>query len=197
MDDLWFRPLVWADYRLAFIVTVIVPLVLLFWSLAKRIDAITRLLIIYWRVASLLMITFYLLMPGWSIGYITGFLARILIPISLWFWVDLNDEIKDLPYSSLKLTLTSWRWAITVYSTLGAIATIPFLSCVFNTGAMATAFCEVWVEPTWRYKDIFHSEATLGLVGFFGVTGLIIYGLYFFYFLLFRLIKQGRVALEQ
>jgi hypothetical protein len=195
--EVWFTPLVWTDYRLAFILTVIVPVVLLFWSLANKIDAIVRLLIIYWRVASLLLISIYLLIPGWQIGYAANFLVRVLIPISLWFWVDLNDEIKDLPHSSLKLALNSWRWAVTIYSSIGAIATIPFLSCAFTSGAVEAPFCEVWLQATWRYKSLFHPDTNVGVLGFFGTVGLAIYGLYFAYFLFIRLGKQGRIALEQ
>ena len=31
---------------------------------------------------------------GFGISFISSLMARILIPISLWFWVDLNDEIE-------------------------------------------------------------------------------------------------------
>ncbi|BFM41111.1 DUF3177 family protein [Synechocystis sp. LKSZ1] len=197
MENLWFQPLVWLDYRLAFIFTVIIPLVLLVWSLVKQSEAIHRLLLIYWRVASLLMISLYLFIPGWTAGYVTSFLARLLIPISLWFWVDLNDEIKDLPASGLKLLTTSWRWAITIYCSFGVIAFIPFLSCTFSTETMASEFCQVWLPPAWRYKELFHANATPGFLGFLGIVGLIIYSLYFLYFLIIRLARQGRSALEQ
>ena len=118
MVDVWFQPLVWIDYRLALLFTLIVPFFLLIWAILSQVEAIQRLMILYWRVASLLMISLYLMIPGWSIAFVTGFVARILIPISLWFWVDINDEIKDLPGSGLKMALTSWRWAITLYCTL-------------------------------------------------------------------------------
>jgi len=55
-------------------------------------------------------------------------MARILIPISLWFWVDLNEEIEDQP-SGISL---STRWAITVYCLLGAIAQLPLLQCAIS-----------------------------------------------------------------
>ncbi|OKH20283.1 hypothetical protein NIES593_19430 [Hydrococcus rivularis NIES-593] len=201
MDETWLRPLVWMDYRLAVLFTVIVPVILLIWALVRQADAILRLLIIYWRVSSLLMITVYLAIATWScpFSYITGLVARILIPISLWFWVDLNDEIRDLPQSFLKLVLTSWRWAVTIYSSLGAIASLPFLSCAFSGGeyAVNTPFCRVWLEAPWGYKEWFHPNASPGFLGFLGMVGLIIYTLYFAYFLLIRLGKQGRSALEQ
>ncbi|MEB3310745.1 MAG: DUF3177 family protein [Snowella sp.] len=197
MEQAWFRPLVWLDYRLAVIFAVIIPLILLVWSTLKQSEAIQRLLIIYWRVASLLMITVYLMIPSWSISYLTGISARILIPLSLWFWVDLNDEIKDLPQSSLKLVTTSWRWAVTIYCSLGVMAFIPFLSCAFSPGAIDSNFCQVWLQAPWRYKEIIHPNATPGFLGFLGMVGLICYALYFGYFLIIRLVKQGRSALEQ
>ena len=55
--DIWFRPLVWMDYRLGVLLAVIIPLVLLIWTTIAKQEAMQRLLIIYWRVASLLMIT--------------------------------------------------------------------------------------------------------------------------------------------
>ncbi len=79
---------------------------------------LSSLLIIYWRVASLLLITVYLMIASWPIGFVTSFLAKILIPISLWFWVDINDEIKDLPSSPIKFVTTAWRWAVTIYCPL-------------------------------------------------------------------------------
>ena len=90
MDKLWFRPLVWLDYRLAVLFAVIIPTILIIWSLAKSSEAIERLLIIYWRVASLLMITIYFMIPSWPIAFVTGFATKILIPLSLWFgWISM------------------------------------------------------------------------------------------------------------
>jgi hypothetical protein len=197
MQQLWFRPLVWTDYRLAVVFTVILPIVLLIWALLQKVESIQRLLIIYWRVASLLMIAVYLMIASWPIAFLTSFAARLLIPISLWFWVDLNDEIKDLPSSLLKLTFTAWRWAVTIYTVVGAIATIPFFSCAFIPDAIRQPFCEVWSEAPWQYKAWMHPNLAPGVLGFFGMVGLFFYVLYFMYFLFFRLGKQGRSALEQ
>ena len=209
MADLWFQPFIWTDYRLAIVFTVIIPLVLSIWALLKRVDANGRLFIIYWRVASLLLITVYLLAPGWvgenspfeafcgQAGFITALSARILIPISLWFWVDLNDEIKDLPGSFLKLMVTSWRWAITVYGSIGAMVHVPFLSCAFSQSTLESQFCQVWIQPPVGYWSLVHGDATPAFMGFMGLLGLSIYLLYFAYFLFIRLAKQGRSALEQ
>ncbi len=208
--DIWFNPLVWLDYRLAFIFAVIIPLILLIWSAFRQVESIQRLLIIYWRVASLLMITVYLLIPLFpdgdktglfprilAYGFVTSFLARVLIPLCLWFWVDLNDEIKDLPITLLKLVVTSWRWAITLYCILGAIATLPFVACTFSPPQLVTPYCQVWLQTPWHYKEWFHPNMSAGFLGFLGIIGLVVYFLYFLTFLVFRLTKNGRSALEQ
>ncbi|MGK7929440.1 MAG: DUF3177 family protein [Spirulina sp.] len=197
MQDIWFKPLVWMDYRLAVLFNVILPLVLLLWATIRKEEAMIRLLIIYWRVASLLMITVYLMIPSWSIGYITGFAARILIPISLWFWIDLNDEINDHKFSPLKLILTAWRWAITIYCLLGTIAFLPFLSCAFSPNPLETPFCRVWLEPTFLYWSWFHANSNPGFLGFLAAIGLAAYLVYFIYFVVVRLGKQGRSAMEK
>ncbi len=198
MNEVWFRPLVWMDYRLGVLLTVIIPFVLLIWSLFQRQEAMQRLLIIYWRVASLLMITVYLLIPGWKIGFFTALAARILIPFSLWFWVDLNEEIRDIPRSTLKLIFRSWRWAITVYCLLGAVANALFLPCGWSDQMLSTASCQVWLEAPLLYRQLFHSEpGNEGVLGFFAAVGLVIYLIYLAYFVLIRLGKQGRSAMEQ
>jgi hypothetical protein len=197
MDEALFQQLAWMDYRLAVIFTVVLPIGLLIWSFVAKVESMQRLLGIYWKVASLLMITVYLMIPSWSIGYLTGLLSRILIPISLWFWVDLNEEIRDQPTSKLKIAFTSWRWAMTVYCTLGALVNVPFVSCAFSATTRQGAYCQVWLEAPARYQQIFHANSTPGFLGFLGTTGLIVYSVYLISFLVFRLGKNGRIAIEQ
>ncbi len=194
MNDVWFRPLVWMDYRLALLFTVIIPLVLLLWAFVQKAEGIQRLLIIYWRVSSLLAITVYLLIGGFGVGFISSLMARILIPISLWFWIDLNDEIEYGYEGVLKFVFTSWRWAISIYCALGALATIPFLSCAFSETALLTPSCKVWLEAPLLFKDYFHPNTNTGFLGFIGIIGLVIYVLYLSYFVIFKLAKQGRSA---
>ncbi|MBD2771732.1 DUF3177 family protein [Iningainema tapete] len=196
MDKVWFRPLVWLDYRLALLFLVIIPVILLIWVLVQKAEVIQRLLIIYWRVSSLLAITVYLGIGEFGVSFISGLMARILIPISLWFWVDLNDEIEDQPMSPLKLIFTSWRWAVSVYCGLSALASIPFLVCAFSETAIKTDFCRVWFEPPLLYKDYFHHNTKPGFLGFIGIIALIAYVLYLSYFVIIKLGKQGRSATQ-
>lgn len=197
MSQEMLRSLVWMDYRLAVLFTVIFPLALLIWAAVKRVEAIQRLLIIYWRVSSLLAITVYLMIGGFPFSFLTSILARVLIPISLWFWIDLNEEIDDQRRARLKLAFTSWRWATTVYCILGIIASLPFLQCAFSTDAFASPFCQVWLEAPINYKNTLHPNNTEGFLGFFGIVALVIYLLYLGHFVIFRLGKQGRTAVEQ
>ncbi len=198
MNETLLRSLVWMDYRLAFLFLVIAPLVLLAWSLWQRKEAIYKLLIIYWRVASLLMISVYLLIPGWNVGFFTGVGSRVLIALTLWFWVDLNEEIRDFPGSLLRFAFTSWRWAVTIYCALGAIANSFFLPCGLSDATKETTSCQIWLEAPRAYRALLHAKPdNEGFLGFMGAFALSIYVLYLVYFLLVRLGKQGRSALEQ
>jgi hypothetical protein len=197
VNEVWFRPLVWIDYRLAVLFTVIIPLILLIWAFVQKAEAVQRLLIIYWRVSSLLAISVYLMIGGFGISFISSLIARILIPISLWFWIDLNDEIEYTLSGILKLIFTSWRWAVSVYCALGALATLPFLGCAFSANAFATPYCRVWREAPLLFKDYFHPNSKPGFLGFLGIVGLIIYVACLGYFVLIKLSKQGRSATQQ
>ncbi|MEM6754678.1 MAG: DUF3177 family protein [Cyanobacteria bacterium P01_C01_bin.38] len=197
-NDVWFRSLVWMDYRLAVLFTVLIPLVLLIWAFVQKADGIQRLLTIYWRVSSLLMITVYLMIAGFGVSFISSLMARILIPISLWFWVDLNDEIQYASDEALKFVVTSWRWATSIYCAFGALLTIPFvISCGFAQNAFATPFCKVWQEAPLLYKNYFHPNASNEGLGIVGIIGLILYILCLGYFVIFKLGKQGRTAAPQ
>ena len=187
------RSLVWIDYRLALVFAVLLPLGLLIWSLIRRIKPITHLLMIYWRVATLLMICVYLMIAQLPFSFIARTVALILIAISLWFWVDLNEEIEDRR-GELKLAFTTWRWAMTLYCTLAALGQIFFWQCAFSKVAIETEICQVGLEPPFGFRELIHADTNVGRIVFLSITALIAYGFYLVYFLVFRLSKQGRSA---
>lgn len=195
--SIWFRPFVWIDYRLAVLFLVIIPLILLIWAFVQKAESIQRLLTIYWRISSLVAITIYLMIAQYPVSFISGLMARILIPISLWFWVDLNDEIEYQTSGSLKFIFTSWRWATTVYCIFGTLAFIPFLGCAFSGNVLKTPYCSVWFEAPLLFKEYFHANSKAEFLGFLGITSLVIYVLYLSYFVLIKLGKQGRSATPQ
>jgi Protein of unknown function (DUF3177) len=189
----WFQPLIWLDYRLALIFTVIVPMVLLIWSVVKKVPVVIGIMIIYWRVASLLGITIYLMMGGLSLAFFSAIAAKILIPISLWFWIDINEEINDLPPKAIKLALTAWRWATTAYCGLGAMALLLFIPCGLSA---KSNFCQAWLQPPLFYHKLFHASTKAETLGAFGIAALVLYVLCFGYFVVVRLGKQGRMAID-
>jgi hypothetical protein len=191
------RSLVWTDYRLALLFAVFIPLTLLIWSWVEKSEAISTLLTIYWRVASLLAVTVYLMIGGFSFSFLTGLLAKLLIPVSLWFWVDLNEEIREQPKRALNLGFNAWRWAITIYCAIAAIAQLAFIRCAFSGAAFKSETCQAWLEPSLMFKSAIHSGLTDGFLGFWGLVGLVIYGLYLGYFVMVKLGRQGRSALNQ
>jgi len=195
--EVWYRPLIWMDYRVAVLFTVIIPMVVLIWGFIQKAQAIQRLLGIYWRVSSLLMITVYLMIPGWSLGYLSGVFARMLIPISLWFWADINDDIADQPQRPLKFLFSAWRWAMTVYCILGAIANFPFFACAFSEAFRQQPYCQIWLEPPQGYWQWIHPNSTAGFLGVLGIIGLVIYVASLAYFLIVRLPKEGRRAMPE
>ncbi|MEM1311198.1 MAG: DUF3177 family protein [Cyanobacteria bacterium P01_H01_bin.153] len=187
---------VWADYRLAVLFTVILPLILIIWAFVQKSEGIQHLLTIYWKVASLLMITVYLMIGGLTFSFISGLMARVLIPLSLWFWEDLNEEIREQPNSIFRFVFVAWRWAVSIYSLAGAAFLAFFLPCAFSRTQFAAETCQAWLQPPLLYKEILHGGYTNGFLAFFGIVGLIIYLLVLGYFVFVRLGRQGRSAMN-
>jgi len=189
------RPLVWLDFRLAVLFSVILPLGLLIWSFQAKTEVIMRSLIIYWRVSSLLAITVYLMIGSLPISFMTGFAARLLIPISLWFWQDLNEDI-GATKGALKFCYDAWRWAMTAYCAIGTLFGLNFVGCAFKSVSQMELGdrCHTLMEVPLAYKAIFHANVPADSLAFAGIVGLIIYALYLGFFLLFSLPKQGRIA---
>ncbi|NJK41916.1 MAG: DUF3177 family protein [Acaryochloridaceae cyanobacterium SU_2_1] len=193
MSDALLRALVWTDCRLALIFMVLMPLGLLVWAIIENAQPLSRLLVIYWRVASLFMITLYLMIAQVPLGFATLFFGMVLVPASLWFWVDLNEEIEDRQ-GKLKLSLTAWRWGITLLSLATAGLLMPDLGCAVSKSALSSAQCQIWLEPAYGFAAFVHAGSSVSRISFLSTMALIMYGLYFIYFLLFRLSKQGRSA---
>ena len=127
----------------------------------------------------------------------TALLAKLLIPAGLWFWADLNEEIREQPKRSLNLGLNAWRWGITVYCAVGALIQLFYLRCAFSCTLLSGEICLAWMEPSLLFKDFIHGGLTRPFLGFWGIVGLVIYAAYLGYFLLVRLGRQGRSALNQ
>jgi len=190
------RQLVWLDFRLAVIFTVIIPLILLIWAWQVGVKSIQRSLIIYWRTSSLLAISVFLMIGGLPISFFSGIASRVLIPLSLWFWQDLNEEIAIVRHQ-IRPVYHAWRWAVSVYCLGGLTFNLVFANCGLLSQAELYNTCQVWFEPPLAFQKIFLGFFTTENIVFAGVVGLIVYLLYFAVFVVFNLPKQGRIAFRE
>lgn len=202
VPDLLYRSLVWLDLRVGVLVAVASPLVLVVWAALRRERALLRLLGIYWKVASLLLVANLLLSDRRPLGFLVLVIAQLLVVVSVWLWVDLNEELADLPpWRPLPLTLRIWRWSLTFWGVLGAAFTATALGCL-NTAQLAAPRCAPWLQPPLLLHEhletvfdfVFGGEWTPAVAAFIGYVALVGYAVGLLQWLLVRLPKLGRVA---
>jgi hypothetical protein len=204
VPDALYRTLVWLDYRLAVLITVGVPLVLLVWASLRREGALVRLMGIYWKLASLLLITTLLLSDKRPLGFVLSIPAQLIVVVGVWFWVDLNEELADLPpWRPLPLTLRVWRWTLTYWGVAGALFNLTALGCI-NRAQIASARCSAWLQPPIALQKatdsvfdfVLGGDWTTAIAAFVGYVALVAYVVGLLQWLLVRLPKMGRVAGE-
>jgi len=202
VPEITYRTLVWLTYRLAATFALGLPFVLLIWASIRREASMVRLLTIYWKIASLLAISVLLLTDQRPIGYLTSFLAPLLMVASVWFWVDLNEELADLPpWRPLPLTVRIWRWALSGFGVLAATMAASSLACIKE---VAGATCLAWLEAPQGlhrvaerlFDFVFGGQWTEAVAAFIGYVALVAYVVGLLQWLLVRLPRQGRVAGE-
>ncbi len=145
-------------------------------------------------------ISMLLLTDQRPIGYLTSFLAPLVMIFSVWFWVDLNEELADLPpWKALPLTVRIWRWALSclgfIYGTLGFLS----LPCFQK---QALTICKAWLEAPIGFHHInqklfnflFGANWNEPLAAFVGYMALAAYCIGILQWILVRLPKYGRVA---
>ena len=200
MNELTYRALVWLTYRLAATFSVGVPLVLLIWSAWRREPLVLRLLGIYWKVASLMAISLLLLMDQRPLGYAMAVVAPVLMVISLWFWVDINEELADQPsWRPLPLAVKVWRWAFSGFGLLSLGMSVTGLGCMQQLGSQA---CLTWLEAPQGihglaatvFNFLFGGLWTEAVAAFVGYVALVAYLAGLLQWLLVRLPRYGRVA---
>lgn len=200
MNELSYRALVWLTYRLAAIFALGLPLVLLVWSSLRREACLVRLITLYWKVASLMGISMLLLTDQRPLGYLTAVAAPVLMLMSVWFWVDLNEELDDLPaWRPLPLTVRLWRWALSGFSLISVVMTGSGLRCMRQGG---TPDCLAWLEAPRGmhgvvegvFDFVFGGQWSHGVAAFIGYVALLAYVAGLLQWLLVRLRRQGRVA---
>jgi hypothetical protein len=202
VPDPLYRSLVWLDVRLGLVFCVGLPLVLLIWAAVRREGALQRLLAIHWKVASLLLIALLLLTDQRPLGFVVLPLGQLLVLVNSWFWVDLNEELADLPpWRALPLSVRIWRWGVSLWAVLALALSATALACG-STVAVTVARCAVWLQPPLGLHSlvarlfgfVFGGEWTPPVAAFIGYLALVAYAVGLLQWLLVRLPRQGRLA---
>ncbi|MCS6959353.1 MAG: DUF3177 family protein [Pseudanabaenaceae cyanobacterium SKYGB_i_bin29] len=186
------RELVWLDFRLSIVVAVLAPLVLLVGAALSRNRVIYNMLVTYWRVSSLLGITIFLLIGSLPIAFLVGWVARILIPVSLWWWRDLNAELQK-QRGPLRSAFLAWRWGITAYFAAGTVMGLLFLPCAFLPPTEFTDTCRLVLEVPLLFKQLVFYSIPIPNLRAFGIAMLVVFLIFFSSYLLFTFPERGRL----
>ena len=189
---------VWLSFQLSIIFFIGIPITLLIWSIKRRNKAVNKLLSIYWKVSLLFFISLFLLIGKFNYALLITNISLILITISVWFWNDINDELReyDLSYS-LTTTTKVWRWSITFISLNFLIQSLKNFTCVSFINSVE---CEIWLQPSTNFfiiiKNLFNfffgANFTQPIAKFLGLFALLIYTLGLIQWSMIKLPKNGR-----
>ena len=195
--------IVWVDFHLAVGVFVLVPLGILFASFRNgdAHDALKRVMIGYWQASSLLMLTVFLNIAQQPIGYTTALAVQIIIPTMLYWWRDLDNEVRGLAAggSLLERIFLLWRPAAAALGAMGALMQLTTQRCaLLSSGELLDdAMCAAWLEPPFEFYNL-HVGTLLGgsvpewVFGAMGYAGLSVYASYLSYLLFMVLPRVGR-----
>ena len=137
---------VWLTFQISIIFLIGIPISLFSWSIKKKNKAINKLLSIYWKISLLFFISLLLLIGNYSYALVITNISTLLMTISVWFWNDINDELKDSNLSDYLYTTTRiWRWSLTFISLNFLIQSLQNLSCF---SFINSAECEIWLQPS-------------------------------------------------
>ena len=118
--------------------------------------------------------------------------------ISVWFWNDINDELKEYEISNaLTITTKVWRWSLTFISLNFLIQSLINISCI---SLINSAECEVWLKPSKNlylilknlFNFFFGASFSQPVAKFLGLFALLIYVLGLVQWAMIKLPKSGR-----
>ena len=123
---------VWISFQLSIIFLIGIPVSLSLWSIKKRNKAVNKLLSIYWKISLLFLISLLLLIGEYNYALVITNISILLMTISVWFWNDINDELKEYNLSYALTTMTKvWRWALTFIFLNFIIQSLQNYSCFY------------------------------------------------------------------
>ena len=189
---------VWLSFQLSIIFLVGLPIVLSLWSIQKRNKAVKKLLSIYWKISLLFFISLLLLIGYYNYALIVTNVSTLFMTISVWFWNDINDELKEYNFSySLTTTTKVWRWSLTFISLNFFIQSLLNSSCF---SLINSAECKIWLQPSSNFytliKNLFNfffgANFTQPVAKYLGLVSLLIYILGLIQWSIIKFPKSGR-----
>jgi len=118
--------------------------------------------------------------------------------ISVWFWDDINDELKEYKFSHILATTTKvWRWSLTFISLNFLIQSLQNISCLYFINSTE---CDIWLKPSTNlylilkniFNFLFGASFTQPIAKFLGLFSLLVYILGLVQWSLIKLPKSGR-----
>ena len=118
--------------------------------------------------------------------------------VSIWFWNDINDELREYDFSySLATTTKIWRWTVTFISLNFLIQSLQNINCFSFINLDA---CEMWLQPSSNlffiiknlFNFLFGANFTQSIAKFLGLFSLLIYILGLIQWSIIKLPKNGR-----
>ena len=189
---------VWLSFQLSIIFFIGIPFSLFLWSIKKKNKAINKLLSIYWKISLLFFISLLLLIGKYSYALLVTNISTLLMTISIWFWNDINDELKEYDFFYSLPTITKvWRWSLTFISLNFLINSLQNFSCFSFISSDA---CEIWLQPSSNlyiiiknlFNFLFGANFTQPVAKFLGLFSLLIYALGLIQWSIIKLPKKGR-----
>jgi len=184
---------IWLSFQLSIIFIIGIPVTLSFWSIKKRNKAVIKLLSIYWKISLLFFISLLLLIGKYNYALVITNISTLLMTVSVWFWNDINDELREYDFSYSLATMTKiWRWTITFISLNFFIQSSQNFNCF---SFINSDECVIWLQPSsnlyYIIKNLFNfffgANFTQPIAKFLGLFSLFIYIIFtFFYFNFFH-----------
>ena len=175
-----------------------VPFTLFCWSIKNKSKAISKLLTNYWKISLLFLISLILLIGKYNYSLLITNISTLLMTISVWFWNDINDELKEYGMSHALATTTKvWRWSLTFVSINFLIQSLHNISCLYFINSTE---CGIWLESSKNlylilknlFNFLFGASFSQPIAKFLGLFALLIYVLGFVQWAAIKLPKSGR-----
>ncbi len=189
---------VWITFQLSSIFIVGVPFSIFIWSIKKKNKSVEKLLKIYWKISILFFISLILFIGGVDFSLLILIISNSLMTICVWFWTDINRELKSYKLNNALITTTkAWRWSLTFISISFLVLSFQDFSC-FNS--FISSECFKWSEPSKNLSQIinqlfnflFGANFTEPIAKFIGLFALLIYILGLFQWFIIKLPRSGR-----